>query len=62
MDEFIDTRLHSGSELDALLNCCDARAKIEGYTAWNDPKLPSMLKKTIILKCAGASAFPVTLL
>jgi hypothetical protein len=62
MDKFINTGLHSGSELDALLACCDARAKNEGYTAWNDPKLSSPLKKAIILKCIEVSEFPIVLL
>jgi len=60
MDKYINTQFHSAGELDALLACCNARAQMEGYLSWRDPKLSSPLKKRIILKCMDASEFPVS--
>jgi hypothetical protein len=59
MHNFINTRTLSALELDTLLNCCDARAKAQGYTSWTDLNLDSPIKRDIILKCIKASGFPV---
>jgi len=62
MHNFINTRPLSAHELDTLLNCCDARAKSEGYTSWMDPNLTSSMKRAIVLKCIEVSGFPVEVL
>jgi hypothetical protein len=59
MHNFINTRPLSAPELDTLLNCCDARAKKEGYISWADTNLTSPIKRAIILKCIEVSGFPV---
>jgi len=59
MHNFINTSLLSAHELDTFLNCCDARAKKEGYTSWTDTNLNSPVKRAIILKCIESSGFPV---
>ena len=58
MHNFINTRVYSALELDTLLNCCDARAKKEGYNSWTDMNLTSPLKRAIILKCIEMSGIP----
>jgi hypothetical protein len=59
MHNFINTRHFSALELDTLLNCCDARAKKEGYISWTDPNLTSPIKRAIVLKCIEVCGFPV---
>jgi len=61
MDKFINAELHSGSELDALLVCCNMRARQAGYLSWRDPNLASALKQTIIHACIETCGFPVVL-
>jgi hypothetical protein len=62
MHNFINTRPLSAHELDTFLNCCNARAKNEGYTSWTDPNLTSPMKRAIVLKCIEVSGFPVQVL
>ena len=62
MDKFINTHLLSAAHLEAFLSCCDARAQAEGFSSWKDPNLPPALKKTIVLNCIEACAFPVEVL
>jgi hypothetical protein len=61
MDNFINTRILSTTQLETFMSCCDARAQKEGYTSWSDPNLVSPLKKSIILNCIETCAFPVAM-